>query len=376
MNSSQRTLRIGPRAIRWLELLGLVILLMGWHRVATAAPPTQAGELRVVTKPIEPFVFTDGPQPRGFSIDLWRAVAAEAGLAYEFIVVDTVTQTLDALEAGEADVAIAAITITEERERTFDFSLPYYRSGLGILTTTGSAPGFVTTILRGITPSLLRLLGLLLIIILVAGHIIWLIERRRNPEQFPQDYLHGVWQGIWWASVTVTTVGYGDKTPVSVLGRIFGLLWMFAGLFIIASFTAGVTATLTAERLNAAITRPQDLPGRTVATVAGSTSAAWLQAQGIAHRETDLIQQSYDLLQSGEVQAVVYDYPVLRYQAANGGDPDVVLAGELFNAELYGIAMPQDSPLRERIDRALLRVIETGAYHDIHLRWFGEGGGL
>jgi ABC-type amino acid transport substrate-binding protein len=363
----------------WVTL-GLAVLLIGvasgLARRAVAAPTTQFNTITVVTKPIAPFVFTDTAEPRGFSIDLWDAVAREAGLDYRYEVVDTVAETLQAVQTGEAQVAIAAITITEERERLVDFSVPYYRSGLGILTRLDDQPGFIDSALAAVTPSLLRLLLALLGIIIIAGHVIWLIERRRNPLQFPQDYLHGVWEGIWWAAVTLTTVGYGDKTPLGIPGRIFGLFWMLAGLFIIANFTAGVTASLTAERLTASITGPGDLPGRTVATVAGSTSDDWLTGQGIFHRTTELIEESYALLEDGEVEAVVYDFPVLQYHVLNSDNANLIMAGGLFNTELYGIALEQDSIYRERVDQALLRVIENGTYGDIHQRWFGADGGL
>lgn len=378
-----------PLAIRhsvvylFLALAATTVWLMGAQASAadTAGTPTaetaaQVETIRVVTKPIEPFVFTDAPEPRGFSIDLWQAVALEAGLDYSITVVDTVSESLDEVRNGQADVAIAAITITEERERTLDFSVPYYRAGLGILTTPATPPRIVDTIASAFTPSLLRLLVFLLGIIIVAGHVIWLVERRRNPEQFPRDYVHGVWEGIWWATVTMTTVGYGDKAPLGIPGRLFGLFWMFAGLFIIANFTAGVTATLTAERLTTAINGPQDLPGHTVATVAGSTSDEWLTGQGISHQTTEFIEEAYALLESGQVEAIVYDFPVLQYYVLNSANSDLVMAGGIFNTELYGIALADGSIYREQVDQALLRVIENGTYESIHRRWLGGEGGL
>ncbi len=355
---------------------GLTLVRQATAAPLTAAPPAaQVERLLVATKPIEPFVFMNTDRPTGFSIDLWNAVALEAGLAYDYVVLDTVVETLDAVRAGEADLAIAAITITEEREQTLDFSLPYYRSGLGILTGPPQDERVLDMIARTLTPSLLRLLAFLLISIVIAGHLIWLMERRDNPD-FPKDYFHGVWEGIWWASVTVTTVGYGDKTPRHVIGRVFGLFWMFAGLFIIANFTAGVTASLTTEQLTGAINGPQDLPGKSVATVAGSTSDQWLVSQGISHRTTEFIDESYALLESGEVDAVVYDFPVLQFYVLNSENESLRMAGGVFSTELYGIALQPGSVYGERIDRALLRVIENGTYEDIHIRWFGAPGGL
>ena len=219
---------------------------------------------------------------------------------------------------------------------------------------------------------MLRLFAFLILSILVAGHFIWLIERRRNPE-FPQTYLKGVWEGIWWATITVTTVGYGDKVPTGRLGRIFGMVWVFAGLFIIANFTAGVTTQLTLQTLNGIIKGPEYLRGKDVVTVAGSTSDAWLNNERIGHRTVETIEEAYGLLDSGSVQAIVYDHPVLLYYALQNEDKGYIVPGEAFNKEDYGIAYPTGSPLREDINRALLTLLENGTYEQIYSKWYGYG---
>lgn len=76
------------------------------------------------------------------------------------------------------------------------------------------------------------LLGALIItsgLVLFASSIIYLIEREVQPEAFGS-----IPQAMWWAISTLTTVGYGDVTPVTPLGRVFGGLIMVFGLAIIA----------------------------------------------------------------------------------------------------------------------------------------------
>ncbi|MEZ4612210.1 MAG: transporter substrate-binding domain-containing protein [Caldilineaceae bacterium] len=174
------------------------------------------------------------------------------------------------------------------------------------------------------------------------------------------------------AAVTVTTVGYGDKTPRGRLGRAFALFWMFAGLFIIANFTASVTTRLTVQQIQGAINGPQDLPGKVIVTVEGSTAATWLTEQGIPHRTVATVNAAYPLLDAGQVQAVVYDYPVLRYHALNFGEGRIEVVGAPFNREDYGIAFPTGSPLREEVNRALLHLREDGTYDQIYAKWFGR----
>lgn len=326
--------------------------------------------LKVVTKAIEPFVFVVNGEVNGFSIDLWEALAYDTGLQFEYEIVTTVQEQLDAVEHNKADVAIAAITITEKREESVDFSHSYFESGLGILTHRRGETRF-SDILRVLSsPPILRILAGLIINVIVGAHVIWLIERRRNPE-FPRSYPKGVWEGIWWSAVTITTVGYGDKIPISRLGRVVAMFWMFAGLFIIANFTAGVTTELTFQRLHGTINGPEDLPGKHIVTVEGSTANAWLTDRRIKHSTVETVDDAYALLDNRIAQAVVYDYPVLLFRALQHPDRGYIVPGDAFNTEVYGIALPQGSPLREEINRSLLRLKEGGVYDEIYAKWYG-----
>ena len=51
-----------------------------------------------------------------------------------------------------------------------------------------------------------------------------------------------LWDGIWWAVVTVTTVGYGDIYPKTVQGRLIGMVLMFVGIGFLSLLTAAVAS--------------------------------------------------------------------------------------------------------------------------------------
>jgi len=341
---------------------------------ANANPTTEGAPLRVATMALEPFVQYQNRAYLGFSVELWDLIAEEMDVPYELYGVNSVAKLLDEVERGAADLAVAGIGITAQREENLNFSHPYFESGLQILVSdTGSSViGDSLAVLRSVVfaPQLLRIIGVLLVVLLIAAHIIWLAERRHNPE-FPRGYRQGIWEAFWWSAVTATTVGYGDKTPKGVIGRLFGLIWMFAGLFVLAYFTAGITTIFTVQELRGSLNGPQDLPGKRVATIERSAAAEYLERQGLASLLYENREEAYEALDDGEVDAVVYDAPVLQHYVATAGKGRVKLAGLVFQEQNYGIALPQNSPYREPINVALLELIESGEYRTLYDKWFG-----
>ena len=62
----------------------------------------------------------------------------------------------------------------------------------------------------------------------------------------PHEYT-SIWEGMWWALQTVTTVGYGDVTPENVAGRFVAGAVMLAGIALVAIVTAAVTSSFVAR---------------------------------------------------------------------------------------------------------------------------------
>ncbi|XP_046859708.1 uncharacterized protein LOC124453054 [Xenia sp. Carnegie-2017] len=93
-------------------------------------------------------------------------------------------------------------------------------------------------------------LVLTLLMASLSGIIIWALDTYWNPEEFPPTFFQGAWEGFWWAFVSMTTVGYGDRSPRSFFARAFSFVWIMIGLVIISIFTATVTTSLTAISLS------------------------------------------------------------------------------------------------------------------------------
>lgn len=176
---------------------------------------------------------------------------------------------------------------------------------------------------------------------------------------------------MWWSIVTLTTVGYGDKSPQTGVGRGIAVLWMLSGILIIASFTASVTSALTVGQLRSRISGPSDLTRVRVATVADSTSQSYLQSRHVRHQRFPELADALAALDAGQVEAVVYDAPILRYQVVHDHPELHVLSGT-FERQDYAIAMPTGSPLREQVNRAILRVISKRSWDTTLEDYLGE----
>ena len=330
--------------------------------------------LRVVTKRFGPLVLYRDRAYTGFSIELWDRIALEMGVDYELFGVNSVAKLLDEVERGAADIATAGIGITARREQRLDFSHAYFEAGLQIMVpeTSGTLLGGIFSTILGIifSPALFFVVLIFLTVLLLAANIIWLAERRHNP-QFPENYFQGIWESFWWATVTVTTVGYGDKTPKAKVGRLFALFWMVAGYFIFAYFTASITSAVTVTELQGEINGPSDLSGKRVATIEHSPAAEYLANHGLRAINFEKIEDVYPLLETGRMDALVYEAPVLQYYAAHQGKGKVKVVGLVFQEHDYGIALPPGSPYREQINLVLLRLKENGTYQEIYRRWFG-----
>ncbi|XP_077980117.1 uncharacterized protein LOC144435396 [Glandiceps talaboti] len=111
---------------------------------------------------------------------------------------------------------------------------------------------------------------LLLIIFIsagIAGIVMWLLDRWRNPIEFPRPFIRGFWEGFWWAFVTMTTVGYGDRSPRSIQARLFGIMWIIVGIAILSVFTAIVTTEMMAE---SSFVLQYNMEGMTLAVLNGT----------------------------------------------------------------------------------------------------------
>ncbi len=324
-----------------------------------------------MVKPVKPFAYEENGQWTGYSIDLWKRVAQEAKLDFELKTAKTASEAIDAVGQRKADVAIGALSVTTARAEVVDFSYPFYSSGLQILAQSkGDSSAFAA--FRGLLKmDTFKVVGVLVLALLINSHILWWLERRRNPESFPDDYKTGLVESTWWSVCTLITGGCENKAPIGLLGRLSAVIWMLTGIGLTAYITATLSATLTVNNLTTDIKGLGDLKNATVGSVNGSAAATFVQEQKLAFKGYDDIDSACRALAAGEIKAVIYDAPILRYYLSTNPGASLQLVGELFEKQKYAFALQEQSLQRTPVTLALVKAEEDGYLDELDKKWFG-----
>lgn len=343
----------------------LLIFAVSIHSVYAQNDESVAPKVyQVGTKDSPPFAYqnADGEWD-GIGIELWKRIALDLNLDFE-IQDQELDVLLQNIADGQLDVVAGSLTVTPEREKVMDFTHPFYSSGLGIAVSERSGFGLFHVIGRLFSLEFLSVMVFLIAMLFGAGWLVWFFERKQNQEQFGGKNYEGVLSGFWWSAVTMTTVGYGDKSPVTLGGRIVALIWMFTGIIVISGITASITSALTVTQLENAINSPNDLVKLRVGTVSSSTSYDYLRQRGIRTVGYEGIQDALYALDAGNVDAVVYDKPILRYQLSNNPEFQIQVLPFTLQRQDYGLALVSNSPNREAINIALLNIITSESWKD------------
>ncbi len=320
-----------------------------------------AGKLLIGTKEAPPFSFKNSAGNwQGLSIELWQIIADELQLDYSFQEYN-LPGLLKALEEKSVDAAVAALTTTAEREKLFDFTHPFHTSGLGIAVLSEKKSSWLAVFNRFFSFAFLKIVTVLTVLLLVVGLLVWFFERRKNQEQFGGSTLQGVGSGFWWSAEVLLVV---------VLFFYFDDL--FTAIIIISSFTAAITSTLTLSKIQSIVRSPEDLQRVRVGSVKLSTSATYLDKNHISFRHYASPLDAMQGMTSGEIDAVVYDAPMLRYLVNDVMRDKVVVLNLLFDKQQYGIGLPAGSPLREPINRIIPATANQQKWQDILFRYLGN----
>ena len=358
---------------------------------------------------------TSDDQLRGFDVDVRKHLFKHVFQNYS-VSVDSSYGALNVrVRTDECDVGWAAFFLTATRERCepdpasdacrpldanalnalagtstinswepyrccIDYLPAYYTSEVKILSLAREDAGgfFLFTVQLLVEPFVINFYCFLFIWCVIMGVLVWLAERHQNPDEFPKAFLNGVDDALWWSFVTITTVGYGDKTPKTPAGRLLGVVWMGFGLALFSILTGHMGSRFWEVSTRMGLDNVADLGGLRVCSYP-STFAQWYMPTSVDAIEVhgDSVADCGGKLRDGLADAIVMEGEYMAFWALN--DPWAVTQNLHFSPAIATIPMglmfaetTNGRAMREMLSPMLLELFESSFLYDLKQRWFRE----
>ncbi|KAK1436981.1 hypothetical protein QVD17_02765 [Tagetes erecta] len=311
----------------------------------------------------------------GFCVDVFQATLARLSLSLpiEFIPymnagVGEVNYNdfIYQVHLRQFDAAIGDITITTNRSRYVDFTLPYTDFGLATLYRNEATTSL--WIFMEPLSSDLWLVSACFFILL--GFVIWVLEHGTNDE-FQGSLLQQTGSILWFA---FSTLVYAHRQKLeSNLSRFVVTVWLFVVLVLVASYTAALSSLLTVEQIQLASKR-------------GSVGYQYgSPVQGVIVRNlnfNDTRLKPYNTIEEfayalsagskkGGVDAIVDEIPYIKeFLARYPSGYSMVTSEDITNG--FGFVFPPGSPLTPQISRKIVELREDGTLQELEKKWFGQ----
>jgi len=336
----------------------------------TCASAHSAEPLRVGLAGEEPFVIK-GPPFTGAAVDVWEKIAALNSWTFTYTTFPTLDDGIRAVNAGKVDVLAGNVGITKDRLAQVEFSQPFFRSGFQIMISE-ARPHSVARLGTDLLDILrLEIFWYVVAAVVVFTVLVYFFERRHNPD-FPRSRAEGAAEAFYYVVTLALTGKSAYKGFPGVLGRLVMVAWILLGIITVAYVTSSITSSMTLEKMGNRISGPEDLPGKTVAVVAGSTAEHYLRDKGITVSPAKDLASAVDAVLGQKAAAVVDDAPVLQSYDFNHPRLPITEVGPVFAPQNYGFALAIGSPFRLPLNRALLDLGESRTLAGIFHAYFGS----
>ncbi|XP_061714374.1 glutamate receptor ionotropic, kainate 2 isoform X1 [Cydia pomonella] len=355
---------------------------------------------------------TGNAQFEGYAIDLIHEISKILGFNYTFKLApdgrygsfNRETKEWDGmireLLEQRADVAIADLTITYDREQVVDFTMPFMNLGISVLYRKPiKQPPNLFSFLSPLSLDVwiymaTAYLGVSVLLFILARFSPYEWDSPRNCLDEPQvlENQFTLLNSLWFTIGSLMQQG-SDIAPKAVSTRMVAGMWWFFTLIMISSYTANLAAFLTVERMDSPIESAEDLAKQTKikygALKGGSTAAFFRDSNFSTYQRMWSFMESARpsvfatsnkegeerVMRGKGAYAYLMESTTIEYVVER--NCDLTQVGGMLDSKGYGIAMPPNSPYRTAISGAVLKLQEEGKLHILKTKWWKEkrGGG-
>lgn len=358
-----------------LSLVAILVHFCFFHPILAIEDFENRTTLNVGVLLVQPYVMrrasislTTGALFEGLEYELFTTCVNRMELFPDNITLNiTVYQSrmevVAALISEEIDVAFGGITVPfKKRRNQLNYSSPTYLSQFEfIVLPSAQIISLRSTINFLSSPWVLVFFSKILFVVFLVSHFYCCCESRRR-KRICNSYFLGVGEGLWWAIVTATTVGYGDVVPKTKGGRFLALLWMFSGIVIISSFSGSVSSYLTVLSLAKDSYENISQVGK-LGTLENSSAADFLYYIRADYNLYPNRSVLFQKLESREITAIFCDSATFMYDL----DPKYELHPITYSVENSFVT--KNKPLTTAFDEELLNLQEAGVTANIKKKW-------
>ncbi|XP_017845731.1 glutamate receptor ionotropic, kainate 2 isoform X1 [Drosophila busckii] len=346
-------------------------------------------------------------QYEGYGIDLIKELAEKLGFNFTFInggndygsfnkSTNITTGMLKEIVEGRADLAIADLTITSEREEVIDFSLPFMNLGIAILyITPQKAEPALFSFMDPFSKEVWLYLGLAYLGVTLCLFVLGRLSPSEwdnpypcieEPEELENQF--SINNSLWFTTGALLQQG-SEIAPKALSTRTISSIWWFFTLIMVSSYTANLAAFLTIVNPTSSIDNVEDLANNKDevqygAKRTGSTRNFFLTSEDpiymkmneymTTHPEmlTETNQDGVKKVKASTKYAFLMESTSIEFNTVR--ECNLTKIGDALDEKGYGIAMVKNWPYRDKFNNALLELQEQGVLARLKKKWWNEIG--
>nr|XP_015824185.2 probable glutamate receptor [Nothobranchius furzeri] len=354
-----------------------------------------AKELTITTIQDEPYAMTKGSQMEGYCIDLISELSKQLGFTYRVqMVKDHRYGAMDAngnwngmigeIIRGEADLAVAPLTVTAVREHVVDMTTPFIHTGLSFIMRKSSSSG--SSAFSLLSPFSSDMWAGVLVAFLLTALCLFLVGRI-SPTEWAEpekdEHSFTLLHSLWYITGALALQGAGPH-PKALSGRVVGAIWWLFAVLLLACYFANFHSVLHSEHKHISISSFEDLANQDVVDYgtiqSGSSMLFFKNSNNPVYRRlyqhmerkksyVSSTSEGFRRAQEGNFafigEAVSLDLAVARYCT-------LTRAQEIISMRSYSIAAPLGSPLVKNLTIAILKLSEAGELTHLRDKWWAS----